>query len=75
MNRKLEREKLVLATLPALSLQIVEFAREHGRVTMADAIRLTGSNRNTLKQHLRALVERGQLSRGGSGRGAWYELR
>ena len=42
---------------------------------MADAIRLTGSNRNTLKQHLRALVERGQLSRGGSGRGVWYELR
>jgi Fic family protein len=75
LNRKIEREKLVLATLPELSLQIVEFAREHGRVTMADAIRLTGSNRNTLKQHFRALVQRNQLGVHGAGRGAWYEIR
>lgn len=75
LNRKVEREKLVLAPLPELSLQVVEFAREHGRVTMSDAIRLTGSNRNTLKQHFRALVDRGHLSQQGSGRGAWYELR
>ena len=75
LNRKIEREKLVLATLTALSLQIVEFAREHGRVTMGDAIRLTGSSRNTLKQHFRALVERGYLKHHGSGRGAWYALR
>ena len=75
LNRKIEREKLVLATLPELSLQIVEFAREHGRVTMGDAIRLTGGSRNTLKQHFRALVERGYLNQQGSGRGVWYELR
>ena len=75
LNRKIEREKLVLATLPEFSLQIVEFAREHGRVTMADAIRLTGSNRNTLKQHFRALVQRNQLAVHGAGRGVWYEIR
>ena len=75
LNRKIEREKLVLATLPELSLQIVEFAREHGRVTMADAIRLTGSSRNTLKLHFRGLVECGHLSQRGAGRGAWYEIR
>lgn len=61
LNRKLEREKLVLAALPELSLRVVEFAREHGRVTMADAMRLTNAPRSTLKQH-------------GSGRGVWYEL-
>ena len=75
LNRKVERERLVLAALPELSLQIVEFAREHGRITMGDAIRLTDGNRNTLKQHFRALVERGHLSLHGSGRGVWYELR
>ncbi len=75
LNRKIEREKLVLAALPELSLQIVEFAREHGRITMGEAIRLTGGNRNTLKQHFRALVERGHLGQRGSGRGVWYELR
>ena len=75
LNRKIEREKLVLATLPELSLQIVEFAREHGRVTMGDAIRLTGGSRNTLKQHFRALVERGHLDQQGSGRGVWYRMK
>lgn len=74
LNQKVEREKLVLAVLPELSLQIVEFAREHGRVTMANAIRLTGISRNTLKQHFRALVEQGHLQQRGSGRGAWYGL-
>ena len=75
LNRKVEREKLVLATLPELSLQIVEFAREHGRITMGDAIRLTRGNRNTLKQHFRALVAQGHLDQHGAGRGVWYELR
>jgi Fic family protein len=75
LARKVEREKLVLAPLPALSLQIVEFAREHGRVTIGDVIRLSGASRNTLKQHFRALVEQGHLNRHGSGRGVWYELR
>ena len=75
LKRKVEREKLVLAALPELSLQIVEFAREHGRITMGDAIRLTGGNRNTLKQHFRALVEQGHLGQHGAGRGVWYELR
>lgn len=75
LEKKVEREKLVLASLPGLSLQIVEFAREHGRVTIGEAIKLTGVSRNTLKQHFRALVERGYLNRHGSGRGAWYDLR
>ena len=74
LEKKVAREKLVLATLPELSLQIVEFAREHGRVTMADAVKLTEANRNTLKQHFRNLVARGHLQQQGSGRGVWYGL-
>jgi len=74
LEKKVEREKLVLATLPELSLQIVEFTREHGRVTIGEAIKLTGSSRNTLKQHFRSLVEKGHLKLHGSGRGVWYEL-
>jgi predicted HTH transcriptional regulator len=75
LEKKVEREKIVMAALPELSLQIVEFAREHGRVTMSEAIKLTGASRNTLKQHFRALVERGTLNQHGSGRGVWYDLR
>ena len=74
LEKKVEREKLVLATLPELSLRIVEFAREHGRVTIGNAVTFTGANRNTLKQHFRNLVERQHLIQHGSGRGVWYEL-
>ncbi len=74
LEKKVEREKLVLATLPDLSLQIVEFAREHGRITISEAHKLTGANRNTLKQHFRSLVEGGHIVQRGAGRGAWYEL-
>jgi len=75
LEQKVERERIVLAALPELSLRIVEFAREHGRVTIGDAIRLTGASRNTLKQHFRNLVERGYLNQRGSGRGVWYEIK
>jgi Fic family protein len=75
LEKKVEREKIVLAALPELSLQIVEFAREHGRVTIGDAIKSTGVSRNTLKQHFRNLVEHGHLNQQGSGRGVWYELK
>jgi Fic family protein len=75
LEKKVEREKIVLAALPELSLQIVGFAREHGRVTIGDAIKLTGVSRNTLKQHFRKLVERGHLNQQGSGRGVWYALK
>jgi Fic family protein len=75
LKKKVEQEKIVLATLPELSLSIVEFARAHGRITIGEAIKLTGASRNTLKQHFRTLVERGTLQQHGSGRGVWYNLR
>lgn len=75
LEKKIEREKIVLAALPDLSLQIVEFVREHGRITIGEAIKLTGVSRNTLKQHFRNLVERGHLNQQGGGRGVWYELK
>ena len=41
---------------------------------MADAVRLTGANLNTLKSHLRALVAQNQLRAQSSGRGVRYEI-
>ena len=74
LAKKIEREKIVLAALPELSMRIIEHAREHGRVTISDIVRLTGASRNTLKQHFRQLVAAGHLSLHGRGRGAWYAL-
>jgi len=74
LEKKVEREQIVMAFLPNLSLQIVEFSREDGRIRIGDAIKLTGVSRNTLKVHFRNLVERGYLTQHGSGRGVWYEV-
>lgn len=75
LEKKVEREKIVLAAMPELSLQVIEFTREHGRITMSEAVKLTGASRNTLKQHFRSLVAQGNLDSHGQGRGAYYVLR
>lgn len=74
LARKVEREKLVLAALPDLAVQIVDYARQHGRVSMGDVIKTTGASRNTLKEHFRRLVGQGHLAQHGSGKGTWYAL-
>lgn len=74
LEKKMEREQLLLASLPELSVAILELAREHGRITVAEAVILTGASRNTVKNHLKALTERGHLTLHGTGRGAWYGL-
>ena len=70
----MERQKLVLPRLPDLSVQILDQAREHGRVSIGEIIKLTGASRNTLKEHFRQLVEKGHLTRHGGGRSTWYTL-
>lgn len=72
LEKKIERERLVLGALPELSLQIIEAARERGRITIAEAVNLTGANRNTVKKHLAMLVEANHLTQHGTGKGTWY---
>jgi Fic family protein len=72
---KIEREKLVLETLPNISIQILEHLQVHGRVTIGEMVKLTGKSRNTLKDHFRILVEKNHLKLHGAGRGAWYGRR
>ena len=74
LAKKVEREKIVLSALPELSVKILEYAREHGRVTIGEMVTLTGTSRNTLKQHFRQLLEKGHLVMHGRGRGVWYGL-
>lgn len=72
---KVEREQWLVAALPKLAVQILDQARQHGRVTIGDVIRLTGASRNTLKEHFRRLLAQGHLVQHGSGKGTWYTLR
>lgn len=75
LSAKVEREKILISALPELSVQILEQAKQHGRVTVADMVNLTGVSRNTLKMHFKSLSEKGHLVLNGKGRGAWYSLR
>lgn len=74
LEKKIERERLLLGDLPGLSVQILELCRERGRVTVADAVTVTGANRNTIKDHLKALKRAGHIEQHGAGRGTWYGL-
>jgi len=74
LEKKMKRERLILGDLPELSSQILELCRERGRVTVAEAAKITGTSRNTIKDHLKALTRAGHLERHGAGRGTWYAL-
>ena len=74
LDIKIKRERIILGELPELSIQILEIAREHGRVTVADAVKVTGASRNTIKDHIKNLTANTHLERHGAGRGAWYAL-
>lgn len=74
LEKKMERERIILADMPELSVTLLELAREHGRITVAEAARITDASRHTIKDHLKALVDQGHLILRGAGRGAWYGL-
>lgn len=74
LQAKLENEKIMATALPALSVRILELAKEHGRVTTQAIERATGESRSTIKARLKQLTEDRLLVRYGSGRATWYGL-
>jgi Fic family protein len=74
LAQKVENEKLILSTLPTVSVRIIDQARQAGRVTLSDMVAISGVNRNTLKVHFRALTEKKLLARHGAGKATWYGL-
>ena len=72
LGAKLDRERILLERLPELSVRLLDLCREHGRLTVAMAVAITGANRNTVKNHLSRLTRAGQIARHGAGRGSWY---
>jgi Fic family protein len=74
LAEKVEREKNALTALPKLAVEILDYAREHGRVTTRDMVREHGASPNTLKATFSSLVTKGLLARHGGGRSTWYSL-
>jgi Fic family protein len=71
---KVEREKIALAALSELAVQILDYVQAQGRVTTRDMVRETGASPNTLKATFTSLVKKGLLTRHGGGRSTWYAL-
>ena len=71
---KLEREKIVQSYFPELSIEILELAKEHGRITTREIVRYTQASRSTIKARVNELVEMKKLTRHGKGRSTWYSL-
>ncbi len=69
---KVEREKNALAALSELAVKILDYVRDHGRVTTRDMVRETGASPNTLKGTFTSLVAKGLLVRHGGGRSTRY---
>lgn len=70
---KVDLERRALSFSP-LQRTIVETIREHGTAAASLLLTATGTNRNTLKDNLRRLVERGVLEQMGRRRGTLYRL-
>ena len=70
---KIELERRVLEFTP-LQRKILETVREHGTAAAGLFLEATGANRNTLKDNLRRLVDRGVLERLGERRATRYRL-
>ncbi|CAB1077172.1 Filamentation induced by cAMP protein Fic [Olavius algarvensis Delta 1 endosymbiont] len=68
---KIDRESRA-RRLPALSEKIVQLAQEHGRINIAFISKALEANRNTVKKHVRQLIENRRLVRHGKGRGTYY---
>ena len=73
LDSKVKTERMI-AELPPLSQEIMKIIRQHGRARVRDIQIITGANRNTIKAHIKRLVERGELKKMGAGKGTWYRF-
>jgi Fic family protein len=73
---KIEQEQILMAKLPALSLQILALAKQRGRITIGEVNQLLPeANRSTIKKHLASLVAQQYLQQYGAGKGTSYSLK
>jgi Fic family protein len=73
LARKLVNEKS-LFFLPKLSEQIIVALKEHGKLSLANIVKLVGANRNTVKAHVFRLVENKKIQKEGRRKGTFYYL-
>lgn len=74
LEAKLDQE-LLLLNLPPLSIQIIEIVKSRGPTALADLVKITNANRNTIKLHLKNLSQKNILVAEGKLKGTRYRIR
>lgn len=69
---KINKEQIMLISLPKLASDIMQLVENRGKIVMADIIQYTGAPRSTIKKQLTFLVDRKYLARHGQGKAVWY---
>ena len=75
LKDKIARERLLVGSMPSLSIRILELVREKGSLQMSELETLLGESRSTIKARVQDLVESGDLERHGKARSTWYTTR
>jgi Fic family protein len=71
LEKQVTAEELLTEIAP-LSRELLQLATKRGRLTVREAVILSGANRNTIKAHIKQLVQCGRLHQEGTGKGTWY---
>ncbi|MSP01029.1 MAG: Fic family protein [Acetobacteraceae bacterium] len=74
LAEKIAREHSMAAALTRLATQILALVQSHGRVTAAEAERITNAPRGTIKKRLKELVVSGRLIQEGKAKATWYRF-
>lgn len=72
LNAKIQVEQKRIEASSPLGAIVMRLLDDVGRVTLAEAVKATGANRNTLKAKMAELVDAGLMTRHGQGRGVYY---
>lgn len=75
LEYKINKEQIMLVSLPPLAGKIMQLVQEKGRVTIADIMQQTNAPRSSIKKQLSFLVEKKYVARHGQGRAVWYTKR
>ena len=76
LEDRISRESVrSLSRLPKLSVTILKMVQENGQVKISDILDVEDAHRNTVKKHLRKLVQENYLDVHGTGRGTYYTVK
>jgi Fic family protein len=72
LNAKIQVEQKRVEASSPLAASVMRLLDDAESITLAEAVKATAANRNTLKAKMSELVDAGMLTRHGRGRGVYY---